>query len=111
MKWWTKIYVTLCDAVLHEFAARRLNFKVQNSTFLPHWCMVASNDDTSITFAALTAYIAYRATNIARHAGGMSAANSLDLLHTLLHEAVRGHAPASSAVESTFVRCQRQRLT
>ena len=73
--------------------------------------MTTNTDDASRTKSAIIAYIAYRATNIARHAGGVSSSRALELLNTLMHDAIHGHDTATKVVQSAFVRLQRQRTS
>ena len=54
--------------VLLDFAHRQLNYTPRGSDFMPEWCMTMRGDDTALTKAAIVAYVAYRATNIARRA-------------------------------------------
>ena len=89
--------------VLRTFASRRLNYHPPEGHFLPQWCMVDSKQEQR-AMAAITAYVAYRATNIARQEGGINEARAYELLGQLAHDAVRGHRAAADMVESAFVR-------
>ena len=53
------------------------------------------------------AYIGYRATNSARHAGGVTGEHAAQMLGQLLHDAVRDHREAAAVVMASFVRRQR----
>ena len=90
-------------AALRDFASRRLNFHAPDG-FLPFWCMVCDSDPKILTKSAIVAYAGYRATNTARHAGGLSSERAAEMLGQLLHDAVRGHREATAVASSCFIR-------
>ena len=90
-------------SVLRDFASQRLRYSPQDGTFLPDWCGARLLDDSTRTKAAIMAYIAYRASNTARHQGGLQREAAIQCLGQLLHDAVRNHSLAATVVESVFV--------